>query len=269
MVQGARKVIMAMRIHVAMLVFLALSCQGDWVPAEEKPADILTKEDAAALLAPVFKNRKFNVLRVARSPVAGLWEVIGETEAGKTILYIDGSKKYFTGGPIMAIEGMRNLTEESFVSFGMPKVDTAQVPLEDALVMGNPKGEKRVVVFLSPTCRPCKEMFQTIKEVSDQRKDLTFYLKMKPEDPVGESFWRSETIVLTKSLALLEDSLAGLQIPKPGRPVPQVAQTLNLAEKMGIHATPTVMLADGTLVEGALPGKVLLGWIDRHSGKSK
>ncbi|MBN1102587.1 MAG: thioredoxin fold domain-containing protein [Deltaproteobacteria bacterium] len=260
---------MAMRTHIAMLLFLALLWPVDWSAAGKKPGDILTREEATALLAPVFKNRKFTVLRVTRSPVEGLWEVIGETEAGKAILYVDRSKKFFTGGPIMALQGMRNLTEESFVSFNAPRVDPAQVPLEDALVLGNPNGGKRVVVFLSPTCRPCRDMLQTVKEVSDQRKDITFYLKMKPEGPVGDSFWRSETIVLTKSLALLEDSLEGLQIPKPARPVPQVAQTLNLAEKLGIHATPTVMLADGTLVEGVLPRKAFLGWIDSHSGGSK
>jgi thiol:disulfide interchange protein DsbC len=204
-------------------------------------------------------------LSVSHSPIAGLWEVLLETDAGKTILYVDRSKKYFMGGPVMTLGDMKNMTEASLLSAASPRVDPAAVPLEDALVVGNPKAVKRAVVFMSPTCRPCKEMLQTIKEVSGKRKDLAFYLKMKPEDSVGESFWRSETIVLTRSLELLEESLEGAKIPRPGRPAPQVTQTMVLAERLGINATPTTMLADGTLVEGTLPAEALIGWIERHS----
>lgn len=230
-------------------------------PAEET----LAREDAAYLLAPVFKNRRFTVLTVSRSPIAGLWEVLLETDGGKTILYVDRSKQYFMGGPVMSLQGMRNMTEESLLSTSSPRVDPTAVPLEDALVVGDPKALKRAVVFLSPTCKPCREMLQTLKEVADKRKDLAFYIKMKPEGPVAESFWRSETIVLTRSLELLEESLEGIKIPRPGRPAPQVTQTMALAEKLGIHATPTTMLPDGTLVEGALSPEGLIGWMERHS----
>jgi thiol:disulfide interchange protein DsbC len=229
-------------------------------PAEEQ----LAREEAAYLLAPVFKSKRFTVLNVSRSPVSGLWEVLLETDAGKTILYVDSSKRYFMGGPVLTLQGMKNMTEESLVSAASSRVDPSAVPLEDALVVGNPKAPKRVVVFMSPTCKPCREMLQTIKTLSQKRDDMAFYLKMKPEGPTGESFWRSETIVLTRSLELLEESLEGLKIPKPGRPAPQVTQTMALAERLGIHATPTTMLADGTLVEGALSAENLLGWMERH-----
>jgi hypothetical protein len=71
--------------------------------------------------------------------------------------------------------------------------------------------------------------------------------------------------VLARSLELLEESLEGIRIPRPGRPAPQVTQAMALAEKLGIHATPTTMLADGTLVEGALSPEALMGWMERHS----
>ena len=245
-------------------VLVALVAGTGWA-APKSAEEQLAKEEAANLLAPVFKNRRFRVLSVSRSPIAGLSEVLLETDAGKTILYVDRSKKYFMGGPIMTLQSMKNMTEESLVSTSSPRVNPSAVPLEDALVVGNPKALMRAVVFMSPTCRPCKEMLQTIKQISGKRNDLAFYLKMKPEDPVGESFWRSETIVITRSLELLEESLEGIKIPKPGRPAPQVTQTMALAEKLGIHATPTTMLADGTLVEGALSPEILIGWMERQS----
>jgi hypothetical protein len=108
-------------------------------------------------------------------------------------------------------------------------------------------------------------MLQGIKEVAGQRKDIAFYLKMLPDSRKDESYWRSESIVSRRSLGLLEESLAGHGIPKPEKPVPQVARTMEVAERLGISATPTVILGDGTLVEGTLSPKTLLGWIERHS----
>jgi len=229
-------------------------------------APSLSKEEASTLIgANVFKNRRFTVLKVNPSPVAGLWEVILETDQGRTILYIDSSRKYFLGGPILSLQGMKNKTEESLRAFGDRKVDVSQIPLDDALVLGNPKAAMRVVVFLSPTCKPCKEMLQALKQVAGRRKDVAFFLKMLPDGPTGEGFWMSETIVSQRSLELLEQSLAGAPIPRPNGPEPRVSRTMDLADRLSILSTPTILLADGTVVEGALPPDALLGWIDRHS----
>ncbi|PKN64751.1 MAG: hypothetical protein CVU57_13110 [Deltaproteobacteria bacterium HGW-Deltaproteobacteria-15] len=252
---------------IAGMLFLLPAILAGAAWAAEKPAVVLipSEEEVSSLLAPVFKKRSFVVSRIALSPISGLWEVILETDAGKTILYIDSSRKYFLGGPIITLDGMRNITEESLLSMGMPKADPSQVPVEDAIPVGNAGAGKRIVVFLSPVCSPCNEMLQTIKQVAVQRKDIGFYIKMLPESAADESYWRSETIVSGRSLELLEKSLAGSTIPKPDKSVPQVARTVDIADKLGIHATPTIMLMDGTLVEGTLSREALLGWIDRHS----
>jgi thiol:disulfide interchange protein DsbC len=252
-------------LTVILLMLMSVGAEAAWVREGEAVKQGLSKEEAASLLGPVFKQKRFTVLRVTRSPIAELWEIIVETDAGKTILYVDDSKRYFLGGPILALQDLKNKTEESLLSFGILKVDVSLVPLEDALVVGNPKGRQRVVVFLSPTCKPCKAMLQTVKTVALQRKDVAFYLKMLPENLKDESFWRSETIVSRQSLELLVASLAGGAIPKPQKPVPQVARSMEIAERLGIGVTPTIILADGTLVEGPLSPKALLGWIDGHS----
>lgn len=250
-------------LPAVLFIVSAILAGAAW--ALEKPNMSLmpTKEEMASLLAPVFKKKSFVVSRIAPSQVTGLWEVILETDGGKTILYVDSSRKYFLGGPIMAFQGMRNITEESLLSFGMPKVDPSKVPTDDALIVGNNGSANRVVVFLSPVCKPCSEMLQTIKRVSGQRKDVGFYLKLLPESTGDESYWRSETIVLNRSMELLEESLAGNTIPRPGKAAPQVARTVEIADRFGIHATPTVMLMDGTLVEGVLSAEALLNWIDK------
>jgi thiol:disulfide interchange protein DsbC len=248
------------------LALLLLLVNRAWADPQKSAATVMpTQQEVTSILTPVFNHRNFTVFRIAPSPVSGLWEVILQIDAGKTILYIDSSRRYFLGGPIMALQGMRNITEESLRSSGMPKVDPSQIPTDDALVVGNAGAPKRVVVFLSPVCRPCGEMLQIVKQISTERKDVSFFLKLLPEGPADESYWRSETIVARRSLALLEDSLSGDKIPRPAAAVPQVGRTLEIAGRLGIRATPTILLGDGTLVEGVLSREALLGWIDRSS----
>ncbi|MFH1490578.1 MAG: DsbC family protein, partial [Pseudomonadota bacterium] len=226
----------------------------------------LSKKEAAALIRQVFQKKPFSVLSVRESPVKGFWEVILKTDGGKTLLYIDSSKRYLTGGPILAIENRKNMTEESLLAYGRQRVDVSTIPLEDALILGDPGAEKRVIAFLSPTCPPCRDMLKTLREVAEQRKDTVFYLKMLPEGREDDSFRRSAAIISRGSLELLEESLAGEAIPSSEGPEPAaLVRNMTLAERLGIHSTPTLILGDGTLVEGFLSAKVLSNWVETHS----
>jgi thiol:disulfide interchange protein DsbC len=112
-------------------------------------------------------------------------------------------------------------------------------------------------------------MLQTIKEVSAQSDEVVFYLKLLPDSREDDSFWKSETIVTSRSLRLLEDSLAGRPIPRPEEPVPEVSETLKLADGLEIRSTPTLVFPDGTFVEGALPPETLMRWIEESLAEPK
>jgi thiol:disulfide interchange protein DsbC len=222
----------------------------------------LTKEEAAPLVAQIFKERPFTVRQVNLGPMTGVWEVIIEIDAGKTVLYIDDSRKYFFTGPIYTIRSLRNKTAEALRGSGDRRRTFSQIPLADALIIGNETAAMKVIAFMSPECAACAEMLRTIKKISAQSNDVVFYLKLLPDSREDNSFWKSETIVASRSLALLEDSLAGRPIPRPREPVPEVSETLKLADSMEISSTPTLVFPDGTFVEGALPPETLLNWIE-------
>ncbi|MFH1491471.1 MAG: thioredoxin fold domain-containing protein [Pseudomonadota bacterium] len=255
---------------IVLILLLSLMPGGQIRAAESiegmsKEDPTLSKKEAAALIRQVFQKKPLSVLSVRESPVKGFWEVILKTDGGKTLLYIDSSKRYLTGGPILAIEDRKNMTEESLLQYGRKRVDVSTIPLEDALILGDPGAERRVIAFLSPTCRPCREMLQAIREVASQSKDMVFYLKMLPEGREDDSYWKSESIVAGRSIEFLEESLAGIPIPRPKAPEPVVARTMEVADRLGVVSTPTLILGDGTLVEGALPPGALVGWVERHS----
>ena len=106
----------------------------------------LTKDEAAHLLQNLFQGIK--VLDVQISPAKSLWEVFSEFGNRKGILYVDFSKKYVFSGAILSIKEKKNLTQERFSE--LAKVDVSQIPLEDALVMGDPKARIRVIVLTDP-----------------------------------------------------------------------------------------------------------------------
>jgi thiol:disulfide interchange protein DsbC len=106
----------------------------------------LSKDEAGDLLQNVFPGIK--VLEVRISPARALWEVFSEVGGKKGILYVDFSKKYVFSGAILSIKDKKNLTQERFTELN--KVDISQIPLDDAIVMGDPKARIRVIVFDDP-----------------------------------------------------------------------------------------------------------------------
>ena len=106
----------------------------------------LSKDEAATLLKDFAANMK--VLEVIMSPVKGMWEVDVEAGGKKGLVYIDFSKKHLISGSIIAIKGRMNLTQERFTEIN--KVDISQIPLNDALVMGDKDAKYKIVVFDDP-----------------------------------------------------------------------------------------------------------------------
>jgi len=106
----------------------------------------LSVDEASNLLKNIAPNLK--VIGVRTSPVEGLWEVDIEAGNRKGLLYIDSSKKYLIQGTVIEIEGKKNLTQDRLSELN--KVDVSQIPLNDAIVMGDENAQHRVIVFDDP-----------------------------------------------------------------------------------------------------------------------
>ena len=106
----------------------------------------LNKDEARDLLKDVVPDVVISDIRL--SPVKGVWEVDLESRGRRAIVYVDFLKKYFFSGALVSIGEKKNLTEERFIDLN--RVDVSQIPLEDALVMGDQKARIRVIVFTDP-----------------------------------------------------------------------------------------------------------------------
>ncbi len=107
---------------------------------------VLSKDQAGDLLKNVIPD--VVVLDVRNSPVRGVWEVDFESRGRKAIVYVDFSKKYFFSGALVSVGEKKNLTQERMIDLN--RVDVSQIPLNDALVMGDEKARIRAIVFTDP-----------------------------------------------------------------------------------------------------------------------
>lgn len=106
----------------------------------------LNPTEATDLLKNLFPDIK--VLNISMSPTKGLWEVFGQSGGRKAIFYVDFAKKHALLGSMISIAEKKNLSQERMSELN--RIDVSQIPLQDALVMGDPNAKFKVIVFDDP-----------------------------------------------------------------------------------------------------------------------
>jgi thiol:disulfide interchange protein DsbC len=214
-------------------------CGGDCVSCHS-----LTVSEANQILAGLGQ-----VVKVGPAPVRGLFEVTLQKEGKTGVAYLDYGKKHLIGGQIIEIGERRPVGSPVAVQ---KWVDPAKLSSENSLVMGNPKGKKRLYVFTDPECPFCARLHGELKKLVALEPDLAVYLKLFPLKMHPNAYDKARVILGRGSLALLEKSFAGGKLPAPGprdgkKPIDE---TIRLASSEGIDSTPTLVLSDGKVVVG-------------------
>jgi len=134
-------------LFIAVLLTPVASSYGFSTKGEDcAKCHTLTKDEASALLKEAIPN--VTVLEVRTGPVQGIWEIDVEAGGKKGPMYLDFSKTHLIAGQIYAIKEKRNLTQERLTEIN--KVDVSQIPLDDALLMGDKNAKYKIVVFDDP-----------------------------------------------------------------------------------------------------------------------
>jgi len=221
----------------------------------------LSTEEAKQILG----RQVGKVNSVAFSVVPGFWLLQVERGGQKYPLYLDFSKKYIAEGNIFRLVEGRTVTKAAQRRPQPPKkIDVAAIPLKDALLLGRKKAPIKVFVITDPECPYCKRLHQELKQVVKQRQDIAFYLKMFPLRIHPKARKKAESIVCSKSIKMLEDSLAGKAVPDPDCKSSLVEKNIQFMKEHGIHSTPTLILPDGSVKPGYRKAAQLIEMIDQH-----
>jgi len=227
----------------------------------------LSTEEAQEIL------KKINVpdakiVEIRMSPVEGLWEVAIENKGRYGIFYVDPSHKYLIGGQIIEVATVTDKTRERLDElYSKRRIDLSRIPLEDALLLGDKEAAKKVIVFTDPDCPFCGKFHQEIKKVAEKRKDIAFYIKLLPLKIHPDAYWKSKSILCSKSLKLLEDNFEKKTIPKEDCETEEIDETIKLAEELGITGTPTAIMPDGSVHVGVLSADEFINKVDSSSSR--
>ena len=136
--------------YIFLLFFFFAFSSGSYA-FEERGQDCskchkLNNDEAKDLLKEMFPDIK--VFSISPASSKALWEVYIESRGRKGLVYVDFSKKHLLMGSMISIKEKRNLTQERLTDLN--RVDVSQIPLGDALVMGDEKARIRIVDFTDP-----------------------------------------------------------------------------------------------------------------------
>ncbi|QWV96047.1 DsbC family protein [Geomonas nitrogeniifigens] len=219
-------------------------CSGDCASCHS-----ITLQEASGLLKEIGP-----VKDVKPAPVRGLYEVTFE-QAGKTgVAYLDYGKKHIIAGQVFDIASRQPVggSAQQAKTERKERLDPATLTTADALILGNPKGKKKLFVFTDPECPYCAKAHVELKKLAALEPDLAIYIKLYPLKMHPKAYDKSRVILAQGSLELLEKSFAGEPLPtatdKDARK--PVEETIKFAESNGIVSTPTLVLPDGKILVG-------------------
>lgn len=107
-----------------------------------------------------------------------------------------------------------------------------------------------------------------MKKVTAKRIDIAFYMKLYPLKGHKDAYWKSKTIVCTRSLKYLEDNFENQPIPKEDCKTPEVDNNIKFAQANGITGTPTLILPDGSVYSGTTDAERLIKMIDEAADEA-
>jgi hypothetical protein len=89
-----------------------------------------------------------------------------------------------------------------------------------------------------------------MKQIVADRDDIAFYIKLLPLKIHPAAYKKAKAIVCERSLRLLDRAFDGRALPSPSCETAEVDDNIELAERLGITGTPTIVLPDGGVING-------------------
>jgi thiol:disulfide interchange protein DsbC len=127
----------------------------------------------------------------------------------------------------------------------MHRLGFAEVPVADAILATQGNGVRRLLVFTDPGCRFCRELdkeLRTLRNVTVLHYLVPFLGRALPE-----AIWCAPD-----RAAAYRQVMADGRAPQSPACVTPLERNLALASRLGVHATPTLVFADGRIATGVL-----------------
>jgi len=194
---------------------------------------------------------------ITKAPVAGLYEV----NVGAQLIYSDANGDYVFVGDLLDTKAHANLTEARLAEIN--KVDFASLPLANAVKVVKGNGSRKIAVFSDPNCPYCKQLEASLKSI-DNVTVYTFLYPVLSDDSTAKAkaIWCSADRAKTWEAWMLERRAPS---GTGSCDTSAIDKNLALGRGMNVTGTPTIILADGR----RLPGAVSADALERALGKAR
>lgn len=211
----------------------------------------LTTGEATGLL----KKIGGTVTSVRQAPARGLFELLVEKDGQRGVLLMDYGKKHLIQGAVFNVETLEQVVAHK-KELTPPKqttsLDVKTIPVGHSVVMGNPKGSKKLYVFTDPDCPYCRKGHVELKRLAGITTDVAIHIMLFPLPMHPGAYDKARTVLETQSLEMLDKAFEGKDVPKPSHESSKKAvdEIVKFANANGISGTPTMVLPDGTIQVG-------------------
>ncbi|MEQ1515160.1 MAG: DsbC family protein [Usitatibacteraceae bacterium] len=193
----------------------------------------------AATLAKLYPATSFETIKP--TPVPGVFEVV----AGKNVMYVDATGRYFFFGHLFDMSNQQDLTPE--VVRQTTRVDFSDLPLADAIKVVRGAGSRSLAIFSDPDCAYCRKLESELAKLTDVTLYTFPFVLLNPDSaPRAVSVWCSPDPA--KSWARL---LAGGHTPAASECPNPIQRNIALAQHLGVTGTPTLINQYGRVLPGA------------------
>ncbi len=183
---------------------------------------------------------------ISKTPIPGLFEV----RIGAEVLYTDENGNYLIQGHVIDTKTRADLTEARIAK--LTQVDFASLPLQDAILIKQGSGSRKLVVFGDPNCGYCKRLERDLLSLKDVSIYTFLYPILGPDSNV-----KSKDIWCAKDPGKVWRNwmVDGVAPPKMMGKCDTAALERNLAlgSRHRVQGTPAVVYEDGTRSPGAVP----------------
>lgn len=206
--------------------------------AQDESASVLAK------LKGMYPSTQFTGIRQAE--VSGLYEVMMRNN----VAYTDKTGRYFLFGHVWDMKERVDVTAERLAEAS--KVDINSLPLKDAFVRVKGKGTRKLVLFSDPDCPYCKQIESQLEKLDDV-SIYTFPYPLLQLHPEARDKSIAMWCVADKAKAW-DDYMKNGKLPSNKADCENpIDRNIALGNKLGINGTPTMILANGRKLSGALP----------------
>jgi thiol:disulfide interchange protein DsbC len=203
------------------------------------------------------------VKSIKYAPLKGMYELLMEKDGKQGLIYIDFAKKHLMQGFMIDLATLQPVTAHTPQELPQQKqpasLDVKTIPLENAIVMGNPKGAKKLYVFTDPDCPYCRRFHAELKTLAKTAPDVAIYIVPFPLPMHPGAYDKARAILEAMSLDVLDNAFEGKDVPKPAKEESKARIDANIkfGNANGISGTPTFVLPDGKIVVGGKDAEAL------------